>query len=490
MVQDFREVILADGLAAEYSFLDSATNTPLEPNVPPSSWVIDGFRLYLVTIKNIGTERWTPGLPDLRVHFGEEGAVPDSTWWSFLVAEDVEPGQETIVTVFVKAPNSPGRYVLHHRMVKDGLTMSWSNEASKTWVQVSIAATIDPIDFFRRIAAEKTLQGKEMNSIEGNRPEAEFQSYVEPYSRRSYYVKNVVPRSGKDERRYYERHQTEDDFVVLERDTSWPPPAPADAYDTNRRWVKTRQWTVGENFQNDVTLKTWKFKTEPMCQHGSVPRNEFLFLEAYESRNYGGDLNEQESIAVLVVEWKAGGFRPEERFWYARDYGWVEWQDLIDPNGLHPRDEKHPTSLYNNKRWNMFPGELSGISRLEVIEPEYKCPQLATEEYEAEYYFIDDSTNKLVSSPPTNWVVGEQRSYAVKVKNTGQVEWPMQGPNAMRLAITFSHFLAIPPRDDGPRFVLPGDHILPGESATRTVTVTAPATNGLYLLRHRMVQGD
>lgn len=95
-----------------------------------------------------------------------------------------------------------------------------------------------------------------------------------------------------------------------------------------------------------------------------------------------------------------------------------------------------------------------------------------------------------VSTPPGAWIAARTQTYTIKVTNAGSSVWNAGGANPVRLGVHFGT------ADDGwggwatdQRFWLPAD-VPAGGSATFNVAITAPASNGSYVLRHRMVKED
>lgn len=92
------------------------------------------------------------------------------------------------------------------------------------------------------------------------------------------------------------------------------------------------------------------------------------------------------------------------------------------------------------------------------------------------------------ADPPRSWATGETTTYDVTVTNRGTATWPYSGAERVRLSAHFGT------DDDQPgaewlnevRFELPRD-VEPGESVEIRVTLTAPRTEGAYVLRHRLV---
>jgi hypothetical protein len=93
------------------------------------------------------------------------------------------------------------------------------------------------------------------------------------------------------------------------------------------------------------------------------------------------------------------------------------------------------------------------------------------------------------SSPPATWYVNQSLSYTITVTNLGTQTWNATGTNAVRLGVYFggsSDAVGAWPAEPK-RYNLPFD-VAPGQSATLTVKIAAPATGGSYTLRNRLVK--
>lgn len=93
------------------------------------------------------------------------------------------------------------------------------------------------------------------------------------------------------------------------------------------------------------------------------------------------------------------------------------------------------------------------------------------------------------SIPPTTWLAGQTKTYTVTVRNTGTATWNALGPNAVRLGVYFAGASDAPGAEAAAalRVPLPRD-LAPGQSATLTVVLKAPAAGGDYVLRQRLVK--
>lgn len=93
------------------------------------------------------------------------------------------------------------------------------------------------------------------------------------------------------------------------------------------------------------------------------------------------------------------------------------------------------------------------------------------------------------SSPATFWHQGESKTYNIEVFNLGTQLWNATGLNIVRLGVHFgtaSDFVGVG-WDTDYRFVLP-HNVASGSSAIVSVTVSAPAVDGTWILRHRLVK--
>jgi spore germination protein YaaH len=89
-----------------------------------------------------------------------------------------------------------------------------------------------------------------------------------------------------------------------------------------------------------------------------------------------------------------------------------------------------------------------------------------------------------MSQAPSTWQVGQTKSFSLTVTNTGNVSWPSGGANPVKLDL---HFTSSPGGSakmsswlTSQIYNLPSD-VAPNQSATLTVSVTAPATGNGYL---------
>jgi Tol biopolymer transport system component len=397
--------------------------------------------------------------------------------------------------------------------------------------------TINPLDFFRRINPEKvkTLKGFLRGEADKWDVEPHYQSYVEPFEGRFYYVKNAFP---NDKQYEYERFRWDGQVIGLERDTGWPddpkiPGAGPDSYDA-RDGLRTYAKTFGQGdgtdvYYHDIHLTGWNghrpgydadkdgdHDDDDNCKYAldsdspyNNPYTEEMHLKYYPEavadpnnaeNNFGGDLGVKEAISI--TQWHINPNLPDgdpnkkfpvERFWYAKGYGFVEWNNLLSEDPNNPNDPKKDD---RDVRWNRWrDGAVAEPER--PWEPDTNfCPPFMDNDPRpkladvAEYFFVDSSDGKLVAGPPTDWVAGETRTYRVKVKNMGAQGWVADGTNPVRLGVHFGTDSDIP--GDGwatNQVFRPGD-VDSGKSAEVTVTVTAPSQPGTYTLRHRLVRGD
>ena len=97
----------------------------------------------------------------------------------------------------------------------------------------------------------------------------------------------------------------------------------------------------------------------------------------------------------------------------------------------------------------------------------------------------------LVGGQPITFSKLGTATYEVTVKNTGVSKWPAGGSFPVYLGIHFAGkgggYPASKPWYTDQRYTLPND-IMPGQSATLTVSVTAPKKPGSYTLEYEMVQ--
>jgi hypothetical protein len=93
-----------------------------------------------------------------------------------------------------------------------------------------------------------------------------------------------------------------------------------------------------------------------------------------------------------------------------------------------------------------------------------------------------------LAAPPTEWTAGATQAYEVTVRNTGDITWQSDGPDAVSLRVRFSSLGSEATPRPEQAFRLQGD-VAPGQTATIRMQVTAPDADGTYRLQHRLVHG-
>jgi Bacterial Ig-like domain/Ig-like domain from next to BRCA1 gene len=93
------------------------------------------------------------------------------------------------------------------------------------------------------------------------------------------------------------------------------------------------------------------------------------------------------------------------------------------------------------------------------------------------------------TTAPSTWSAGQTQTFTTTLTNTGTQTWNAADPDAVHLGVYFNgNSDAVYDWPTEPvRVILPQD-VAPGASVTVTVTVTAPATPGDYILRQRLVK--
>ena len=92
------------------------------------------------------------------------------------------------------------------------------------------------------------------------------------------------------------------------------------------------------------------------------------------------------------------------------------------------------------------------------------------------------------AAPPTEWRAGATQGYEVTVRNTGDITWQSDGPDAVSLRVRFSSLDPESTSLPEQAFRLQRD-VAPGQTATLRMQVTAPDADGTYRLQHRLVHG-
>ena len=94
------------------------------------------------------------------------------------------------------------------------------------------------------------------------------------------------------------------------------------------------------------------------------------------------------------------------------------------------------------------------------------------------------SASYSAGSTPLTWASNQTQTYSVTLTNNGTQTWPAGGGNPVHLGV---HFIIGGNWATDQRFTLPND-VLPGQSVTLTISVTAPGTNGSMTLEYEMVK--
>ena len=94
-----------------------------------------------------------------------------------------------------------------------------------------------------------------------------------------------------------------------------------------------------------------------------------------------------------------------------------------------------------------------------------------------------------VSQVPHQWTAGQTQTIALTVTNTGNQSWPAGGGNPVRLGLHFARASGLPYAQwlTDQRVTLAED-LDPGQSATLSASVTAPAAPGAVVLEAQMVK--
>jgi hypothetical protein len=106
----------------------------------PATWVAFESQTYTVTLVNRGTRGWPMAGSNpvqLGVHFGDASDYPNDGWTAddrFDLADDVLAGASRTFTIEVRAPATPGAYVLRHRVVQEG--RAWCDDIARVGVVV------------------------------------------------------------------------------------------------------------------------------------------------------------------------------------------------------------------------------------------------------------------------------------------------------------------------------------------------------------------
>ncbi|HEY0080296.1 MAG TPA: hypothetical protein VGB73_16925 [Pyrinomonadaceae bacterium] len=186
-----------------------------------------------------------------------------------------------------------------------------------TYQQDAVEATVNPIDFM----INRTSSGWCTNQSGWPRCIYFYQD-IEPGTNRNrfFYIKDDAAR--------YERFTWDANYISLDRDTTWFNTAHnADSYDAkpfgSLLWAKTYNWTTGQNISYRTRIVGFNVASCNYAQSGyEYDDQNNKYYEYYPARYWGGDIGYADSIRVI---YPSGG----EAHWYARDRGWVAWEQPL-----------------------------------------------------------------------------------------------------------------------------------------------------------------
>ena len=191
-------------------------------------------------------------------------------------------------------------------------------------VSLNTHAAVNPIDYFKNTSPYKTFHAKQDGHSYG------FVSYYENSSSpdgrfRIWYTK--LDGSGNK----FERYGMYDNFIALERDTSWPAADGGgnDAYDAypygNLRWAKMTGQNTGERIISSATIAGYNH-IERSGSLGCVYNDAtpFTYSASYDKKltyighkDWGGEIGSAETIRISHLE---------EAHYYAKGFGWIAWK--------------------------------------------------------------------------------------------------------------------------------------------------------------------
>lgn len=445
---------------------------------PPTN-VIPGQSLtYSVTITNVGTETWrATGSNRVRlgVYFGgESDAVGawSSTPVRFSLSRNIAPGKSFTFQVTIAAPTTPGPYVLRHRMIKEPTgwfeTMQRTNVAVQTLVAgyAGSVPTLWGAGHSHRYTLTVTNTGTMTWNAAGANP-VRLGVYFGGSS--------DTPGTGASEpaRVNLPRDVAPGESVALS--VELPAPTTAGNFTLRHRMIKEGVKWFDSILRTSVTVETLS------ATYTAAPPTTWAMhqLQTYNItvRNAG------------TTKWPATGLNAVRLGIYFGGASDVPGAWAAEPQRFDlPGDVLPGASVTLNVAVRAPDQGGSYTLRHRMVKEGigWFIPMLKTS------VAVQTLAATYSGVVPTSWLPGEEKTWTMKVTNTGTSTWTPTGTNQVNLGVYFAgtsdavgDWPTEPIRIAWPAGVT---SVLPGQPVTFTVRMRAPATAGTYVLRHRMVK--
>ncbi|MDX1946963.1 MAG: PQQ-dependent sugar dehydrogenase [Pirellulaceae bacterium] len=440
----------------------------------PGLWRPGEVRTFSVTVTNTGTLHWNAIAPDavnLGLYFDAISDLPGD--WPvepirFSIPNDVAPGRSVTITAFLTAPLTPGDHVLRFRMVKENV--AWFDEVESRTVAVgtlhaAYASSAPPV-WLPTERKTFTVTGRNTGTIPWSAsgvnpvnlgvywdaPSDAFGAWLSEPTRFELTGGDVAPGEFATFTVSMTAPTTPGDHVLrfrlVKENISWlaevlPQTITIGTLAAEYAASIPNLWSSGETKTLSVTLHNTG--TAPWPAGGDVP----VSLAAY-----------FDAASDAVGDW------PSEPARFALPSDVAPGASLTIPVTLTA-----PISPDGH------------VLRLRMAKGNTYFDQLL-----AETITVGTLAASYATTAPASWGLGATKVFTTTVTNTGTTTWKATGPDKTQLAAYFngtSDAVGAWPVDP-PRFKLAGD-VLPGQSQTLTITITAPTTAGSYVLRQRMV---
>jgi glucose/arabinose dehydrogenase len=446
---------------------------------PPAGTLPGKTVSFPLTITNVGSETWlSSGTTKVRlgVYLNGRSDLPND-WPTqpvrFSLPRNVAPGQSVTINVSLKAPTTPGNYVLRARMVKENV--AWFEPLFKSDFQVQTLAA----SYAGNVPTVwSTKQTQSYQITVTNTGTATWNAGGTDKVRLAVWFggSSDKPPTGSSQpmRVALPRDILPGESVTLS--VSIAAPSSAGNYTLRHRMIKETVGYFSEMLRTAVSVEVFSARIT-----GSQPTT---WLNN-ESKTYSLTIKNQGSKT-----WNATGNYPVRLGVYfggtsdAMPYYPVEPQRFDLPRDVAPGQSLTMTvNVVAPNTGGNYVLRARMVKELVAWGNEMLKTNVVVQTLAASY----------AAAVPTNWNAGETKSYSLTVTNTGTAAWDLTGTNPVHLGVYFGGANPAPGSgaDEPIRFNLaPGNvtSIAPGQSATLTVTITAPLTPGQYTLRHRLVK--